>query len=213
MSSASLPLELERAGLKALPAEAIAQFEQYLELLLKWNARMNLTAVREPDVILRRHFLECIQCAQALPEGVESTLLDYGSGAGFPGIPIAICRPELRVTLAESQRKKAAFLREAVRSLGLTAAVFDGRVEDMEPERTFSFVTLRAVDRMADAAADALHRVTLGGWLVIFATRGSETSIMGGLPGIEWQLKLPLEWTNQGEILFGQRKHVGSEQT
>lgn len=206
MSSAKLASELESAGLKALLPEAIARFERYLELLLKWNARMNLTAVREPDAILRRHFLECIQCAQALPEERNATLLDYGSGAGFPGIPIAICRPEIRVTLAESQKKKAAFLREAVRSIGLAADVFDGRVEDIQPGRKFSFVTLRAVDRMADATAAALDRIAFGGWLIIFATREAEMGITAGLSGIDWRRRVSIARMSQGEILFGQRK-------
>ena len=69
---------------------------------------MNLTAVREPEAIIRRHFVECAFAAQHLPTDI-TTLLDYGSGAGLPGIPIAICRPEIRVTLAEAQGKKAPF--------------------------------------------------------------------------------------------------------
>jgi 16S rRNA (guanine527-N7)-methyltransferase len=97
---------------------------------MKWNARMNLTAARKPEEIVRRHFVESIFAAQQIPKHVK-TLLDFGSGAGFPGIPIAICRPKIGVTLAESQGKKAAFLREAVRTLGLKAEVWAGRVEEM----------------------------------------------------------------------------------
>ncbi|MGB9145730.1 MAG: 16S rRNA (guanine(527)-N(7))-methyltransferase RsmG, partial [Acidobacteriaceae bacterium] len=85
------------------------QLDAYLALLLRWNARMNLTAVRDPESILRRHFAESLFAAEHIPPGV-ATLLDFGSGAGFPGIPIAIARPEIAVTLAESQNKKAAFL-------------------------------------------------------------------------------------------------------
>ena len=106
-----------------LPPGAGDQLAAYLALLLKWNSKLNLTAVREPAEIVRRHLVECIQCAQALPE--VRTLLDFGSGAGLPGVPIAIVRPEIRVTLGESQGKKSAFLREVVRTLGLNAEVFD----------------------------------------------------------------------------------------
>src|SRR5580658_6640344 len=80
-----------------LNAKAVEQFEAYLALLLKWNARINLTAVRKPEEIVRRHFMESIFAARQVPKKTK-TLLDYGSGAGFPGIPIAICRPEIGVT-------------------------------------------------------------------------------------------------------------------
>lgn len=96
---------LVSVGLTYLQTKQNKQFIDYYALLLRWNARTNLTAVRDPDAILERHFLESIAVAQALPAGI-ATLLDYGSGAGFPGIPIAICRPEIAVTLAESQNKK-----------------------------------------------------------------------------------------------------------
>ena len=107
------------------------RFGTLLSLFLRWSARINLTSIRDEDGILSRHFVESIACARALPAGI-STLLDFGSGAGFPGIPIALCRPEIAVTLAESQGKKAAFLREAVRVLGVTAMVHSGRAEDAD---------------------------------------------------------------------------------
>jgi 16S rRNA (guanine527-N7)-methyltransferase len=119
---------LAEAGLAPLDAAQSQAFEDYLSLLLRWNARVNLTAIRDQEGILRRHFVESIACARALPAGVRS-LLDFGSGAGFPGIPIALCRPEIAVTLAESQGKKAAFLREAVRQLGLADRASGARMK------------------------------------------------------------------------------------
>src|SRR5580692_839269 len=139
----------------------------YFALLLRWNARTNLTAVRDPDQILERHFLESIACAQLLPAGI-ATLLDYGSGAGFPGLPIAICRSEIAVTLAESQNKKAAFLLEAIRVTGVTARVHSGRAETLAEK--FDCVTLRAVDRMERAVQSASHLVTSNGWLALLTT-------------------------------------------
>src|ERR1700739_2299273 len=117
---------LSATSLGPLSPEIAAKFDEYLALILRWNARMNLTAIREPNEILRRHFVESIACAQELPT-VILTLLDFGSGGGFPGLPIALCRPEISVTLAESQGKKAAFLNEAVRTLNLNTKVFAGR--------------------------------------------------------------------------------------
>jgi 16S rRNA (guanine527-N7)-methyltransferase len=142
----------------AIPGNLYPQLSAYLDLLLKWNARTNLTAIRDPEEIVRRHFGESLFAAQRL--GPCDTLLDFGSGAGFPGLPIAILRPDIAVTLAESQNKKAAFLREAVRTLGLTTEVWAARAETMPPTRQFHIVTLRAVDNMSAAIADAHPRAT-----------------------------------------------------
>src|SRR5580698_11231452 len=114
----------------APPATILSPLSLYLDILLKWNARTNLTAIREPEEIVRRHFGESLFAAQYL--GLCPTLLDFGSGAGFPGLPIAILKPEIAVTLAESQNKKATFLREVIRTLQLpNAEVWGSRVETM----------------------------------------------------------------------------------
>src|ERR1700723_3085155 len=107
--------------LPEIPPNLTAQLSTYLDLLLKWNARTNLTAIRDPEEIVRRHFGESLFTAVHLP--AAQTLLDFGSGAGFPGLPIALLRSELHVTLAESQNKKATFLREAVRTLALQTEI------------------------------------------------------------------------------------------
>jgi 16S rRNA (guanine527-N7)-methyltransferase len=163
---------VEQAGLSPLPGGVLEKFSNYYVLLERWNSKLNLTAIRDPEEALRRHFVESIFCAQHLPVGI-ATLLDYGTGAGFPGIPIALCRPEIRVTLAESQGKKASFLREAVRSLGIDAEVYGGRVEDMPRSRSFDAVSLRAVDKMQEAIPGAAGRVEAGGWLVLLASAGT----------------------------------------
>src|SRR5580698_9800537 len=98
------------------PDALYPKLSTYLDLLLKWNTRTNLTAIRDPEEIVCRHFGESLFAAQHL-DPAATTLLDFGSGAGFPGLPIALLRPEIQVTLAESQNKKATFLREVVRSL------------------------------------------------------------------------------------------------
>ena len=178
------------------------RFEQYLSLLLKWNARTNLTSVREPDAIARRHFAESIFAARRVPPEVK-TLLDFGSGAGLPGIPIAICRPEITVTLAESQGKKAAFLREAVRTLGLKAEVWAGRVEAMPEERVFDAVTLRAVDKMPAAIRVAVGRLVAGGWIGVFATRATEEGVRA-VAGIQWGEAVAIPGAEQAVLVQGQ---------
>lgn len=149
--------------LPTAPSALCAQLSTYLDLLLKWNARTNLTAIRSPEEIVRRHFGESLFAAQHL--GPCTTLLDFGSGAGFPGLPIQLFDPRIFVTLAESQNKKAAFLREAIRTLNLTTEVWPSRVESMPAQRQFDVVTLRAVEKMdealASSASRARHRIAL----------------------------------------------------
>jgi 16S rRNA (guanine527-N7)-methyltransferase len=161
------------------PASLLPQLSVYLDLLLKWNARTNLTAIHGPEEIVRRHFGESLFAARHLdsdtpdpdtpdpdtpdpdtPDPGTLTLLDFGSGAGFPGLPIALLRPDIHVTLAESQNKKATFLREVVRTLAVSAEVWSSRVESMPAGRRFHTVALRAVDNMTAAIAAAAPRAT-----------------------------------------------------
>ena len=145
------------------PKNMMPRLSVYLDLLLKWNARTNLTAIRDPEEIVRRHFGESLFAALHLgtPENFPDTLLDLGSGAGFPGLPMALFYPEIRVTLAESQNKKSTFLREVVRTLSLqNVEIWSARAESMPPDRQFHTVTMRAVDNMVAAIAAATPRAT-----------------------------------------------------
>jgi len=181
---------LSAAGLERLDPDLAERFGDYCSLLMRWNARTNLTAVRDEEGILSRHFMESVACARALPAGIGA-LLDFGSGAGFPGIPIALCRTEIAVTLAESQGKKAAFLREAVRMLGLSSTVHSGRAERLASQ--FDCVTLRAVDRMDLAVKVAMGLVAPGGLLALMTTMAEferlQAELGAGLSWLEpWQL-------------------------
>lgn len=158
---------LRDAGLEPLGPVLSRRFADYLALLQRWNARTNLTSIRDTEGILARHFVESIASARVIPAGI-GTLLDFGSGAGFPGLPIALCRPEIAVTLAESQGKKAAFLQEAVRVLGVRATVHATRAEVLGT--AFDCVTLRAVDKMNAAVTAAAGLVGPGGWLALLTT-------------------------------------------
>jgi 16S rRNA (guanine527-N7)-methyltransferase len=143
------------------------QLSSYLDLLLKWNARTNLTAIRDPDEIVRRHFGESLFAGVHLAQKLapDATLLDLGSGAGFPGLPIQLLLPNLRVTLAESQNKKATFLREAIRTLQLPTQIHAARAETLTTQ--FDAITLRAVDNMPAALAAAHPLLAPNGWLAI----------------------------------------------
>jgi len=148
-------------------------------LLLRWNLRMNLTAVREPERSIPRHFGESLFAARYVPRGTPSpssgqalTLLDHGSGAGFPGLPIALARPDVAVTLSEATAKKAAFLQEVVRELELSVKVFHGRTEDLAAARVFDCVTMRAVERAAESVPVGAARVAAGGTLLVLGKLG-----------------------------------------
>jgi 16S rRNA (guanine527-N7)-methyltransferase len=176
-----------------IDAALAAKLETYLNLLMKWNARTNLSAIRDPEQMILRHFGECLQCADALPAGI-GTLLDFGSGAGFPGAVCALRRPEIAATLAESQNKKAAFLQELRRSLELTVTVHGVR---------FDAVTLRAVDKMAEACVAAKARVKPGGWLVLMTTREALASLAESLAGVAWRPPVLLAGTEQSVVALG----------
>jgi len=205
---ARLNAQLLAAGLEPVDAATAVRFGSYVSLILRWNARVNLTAIRDEEGILSRHVVESIEVARALPDGI-STLLDFGSGAGVPGIPIALCRPEIAVTLAESQGKKAGFLREAVRVLGLRAAVHGERAELLRDR--FGCVTMRAVDRMAEAVVVAAGLVEPGGWLAVMTTEaGAELVRAAAGREFSWSHPLSLAGGEQRVLAMGQRISSGA---
>jgi 16S rRNA (guanine527-N7)-methyltransferase len=178
-----------------------SQLAVYLELILKWNARTNLTAIRSPDEIVRRHFGESLFVGTRL--GRCGTLLDFGSGAGFPGIPIQLMRPDVRVTLAESQGKKASFLREAVRTLVLPTEVWAARVETMPAERRFDAVALRAVDDMESAVLGAGVRARER---VLILGTGAQPRWAGLTEGFRYAEPVSLPESKDGVLWIARRR-------
>lgn len=161
----------------ALPAGAHARLLGYLDLLARWNRTWNLTAVRDPAAMVPYHLLDSLAL---LPCVHGASLADLGSGAGLPGIPLAVARPDLAVTLIESNGKKARFLREAVRSLPLAnVTVLQARVQDAAG--SFDTVTARAFASLADMLDWGGHLLAPGGrWL---AAKGRvEPDEIAGVP-------------------------------
>ena len=114
--------------------DQVFQIQQYIKILLTWNEKVNLTAIRDPLEILYRHFCESMYAAEAIPLK-DGRLADVGSGAGFPGLPLKLMRPELQVFLVESNIKKVTFLAEVIRELGLSGAqVLARRYEELGEE-------------------------------------------------------------------------------
>lgn len=134
------------AGLEALglPAALATPLLAYLALLARWNATYNLTAIRDPRDMVAKHLLDSL-AMQPFVRGLR-TLADLGTGPGLPGIPLAIATPGLQVTLVESNGKKARFLREAARQLGLgNVQVAESRIEAFQPGTHFDAITARAL--------------------------------------------------------------------
>jgi 16S rRNA (guanine527-N7)-methyltransferase len=140
---------LDEFGLAANDQQ-VFQIQQYIKILLTWNEKLNLTAIRDPLEILYRHFCESMYAAVAVP--VENgRLADVGTGAGFPGLPLKIIRPDLRVFLVESNLKKATFLAEVIRELGLVdVQVLVRRYEELGEEvAPLDYVCSRALGEFA----------------------------------------------------------------
>jgi 16S rRNA (guanine527-N7)-methyltransferase len=148
-----------RQGLSSLaldlPAAAQQRLVQYLALLAKWNRTYNLTAIREPSKLVSHHLLDSLA---VLPHLSGTSLADVGSGAGLPGIPLAVARPDWRVVLLDSNHKKAAFLRQAVLELHLdNVQVMSDRAEKWQPAQRFDCVISRAFSDLPGFVEVAHH--------------------------------------------------------
>ena len=162
-----------RAGVAAmeleLPDSAVEKLARYLDLIAKWNRVHNLTAVRETDQMVVLHLLDSLSVLPHLAQA--RTVLDVGTGAGLPGIPVAIARPDLAVTLLDSSHKKCTFLRQVKTELALdNAEVACERVEEWKPAQRFDAVISRAFSDLADFVQQAQHLVAPGG--VMLAMKG-----------------------------------------
>jgi len=197
-----------------LQVSQLAALATYLGLLLRWNARLNLTAVRETNNIVTRHMGESLFAAAYLLNGNGHTgrAIDLGSGAGFPGLPFKIYAPHLRVTLIESQHKKATFLREVVRVLQLTdVEVFAGRGENFGGRG--QLVVLRAVEHFEQAlpiAASLLDSSSEGPFpapvpprlgLLIGAAQAERARAL--LPQFRWEAPIAIPLSASRILLVG----------
>ena len=155
----------------ALPDGAEAELLAYLALLDKWNRVYNLTAVRDAERMVSHHLLDSLAAVPYFQDGCPDPVrvLDVGSGGGLPGIPLAIARPELQVTLIDSIAKKTAFLLQAKAELGLAnLQVVTGRVEDFRPETGFDVITSRALSDLKEFVTLTRHLLKpTGRWLAM----------------------------------------------
>lgn len=222
---------LEGVSLTTAQLELIST---YIDLLIRWNFRVNLTAIRTPDEIVTRHFGESFFAARSLfPSGVDTPvcqrasqppnppaspnspmssapaplthplLLDIGSGAGFPGLPIKIWSPDTPVTLIESNNKKVAFLREAIRALGLTGIdVSAARAEDL-PASVAAIITLRAVERFTQIVPTAIRLLAPGGTLALLISDPQLKEATHGNPPLNWRAPKPIPNSKSRILVVG----------
>jgi 16S rRNA (guanine527-N7)-methyltransferase len=186
-----------------LDEQRLFLISKYIDLLLKWNARINLTAVRVPEEMVQRHFGESLFAARRLLSGgMAQHAVDVGSGAGFPGVPIALLAPSLRVTLVESSQKKATFLRELIRTLDLkNVEVFNDRAERYA--HVADLVTMRAVETFDKALGVAARLVQSRGRIALMIGSTQVLEARGLLPTMEWEEPIAVPGGHSRILLVG----------
>ena len=207
LSEATIRQSLAGFGV-TVDSEQVVCIQQYIRILLQWNEKLNLTAIRDPLEILVRHFCESMYGAVAVP--IEhGRLADIGSGPGFPGIPLKILRPELELFLVESNIKKGTFLAEVVRELGLkNARVLISRYEELGEELApLDYVCSRAVGEFGTflnwAGSD---RVSAGA--VVLWIGGRDLEEVKKTDQWEWQEPIAVPQSLRRYLLVGKKKTI-----
>ena len=185
-----------------LSAGQLSSVQTYLELLLKWNSKINLTAIREPREIITRHFGESFFAARHLPIQFEQTAMDIGAGAGFPGLPLKIWNHELSLSLIESNHRKATFLREAVRALNFSKVdVVISRAEDVRAQA--DLVTVRAVENFERILPVARRLTKTSGRIVLLIGAAQIGAVEAILSDVKWEPGLPIPGSDTRILLVG----------
>jgi 16S rRNA (guanine527-N7)-methyltransferase len=213
--------EVLRGKAAALSSTQLGCVSTYIDMLLRWNSRVNLTAIRDEEEIVTRHFGESFFAARFLfPAGAGKGLADspaekrppirvadLGSGAGFPGLPIKLWDEGVSLTLIESNQKKATFLREVVRALGLTGVkVENKRAEDLAPDHTYDVVTLRAVEDFASTLGIAVRLVAPGGRVALLIGSSQVEKARSAVPNFSWKPPIPIPQSQSRVLLVGYRE-------
>jgi 16S rRNA (guanine527-N7)-methyltransferase len=193
-----------------LNEEQIAAVRQYMGLLLKWNDKINLTSIHDPLEILYRHFCESMFAAVAVPLQ-KGRLADVGSGGGFPGLPLKIIRPDLEVFLVESNIKKATFLAEVVRELGLSGArVLVSRYEELSEEvAPLDFVCSRALGEYTNFLTWARSERVAANEAILWVG-GNDIEEVVTIEGWEWHDPIAMSHSLRRFLLVGKR--IGANQ-
>ena len=160
-----------------LDKDLTTKIANYQDLILFWSGRINLVSKGDRGAIVENHILDSLGPYELIP--TRGSLIDFGTGAGLPGIPLALIRPELRVTLVESVHKKILFLRAAKAELGLeNVEIAEGRLEELELPRIFDVATLRALPRWESYIKRIEEIVKPGGKIIYYKQRGIYITII-----------------------------------
>ena len=152
-------------------------FDCYYELLVFWNERFNLTAITEKDEVEVKHFIDSLSSVDLISE--NASLLDIGSGAGFPSLPLKIVRPDITLTMVDSVNKKVGFLNEVVKRLNLEGAIaIHSRAEDLDKDKKYDFVVSRAVASLSTLLEYCLPFVKEGGYLIAYKSEKTDEEIL-----------------------------------
>jgi 16S rRNA (guanine527-N7)-methyltransferase len=175
----------------------------YIDILLRWNRRISLTTVTDPVEIVRFHFGESLFALQLLQDE-KSRLADVGSGAGFPGLPLALALPSLEATLIESNTKNCAFLAEVIRATGIkNALVFQGRMESMNSgPAQFDFITSRAFGHFDELLPWTRKHLTRGGKLLLWLG-DVDSRQLSSRKEWHWQSPLPIPGSSRRVLMSG----------
>ena len=193
-------------GSVSLTDSQLSAIRTYIDLLLKWNLKLNLTAIRDPQEIVTRHFGESLFAARQLFPAGDShrSVIDVGSGAGFPGLPLKLWSQNLELTLVESNQRKTTFLREVIRALDLkSAVVLTERAESVSLRA--DLVTLRAVELFERILPIAFGLVKTGGRIALLIGEMQVAKAESSLPTVTWSTPIPIPLTRNGRLLIGAR--------
>jgi 16S rRNA (guanine527-N7)-methyltransferase len=193
-------------GPALLSESQLDAIQAYLDLLFRWNAKLNLTAIRDPEEVVTRHFGESLFSARQLFPVSDSreTAIDVGSGAGFPGLPLKLWSPSLNLTLIESNQRKATFLREVVRSLKFNSvSVLAERAESVS--LSADLVTFRAVERFERILPIAFSLVNSQGRIAILVGSEQIGLAQSTVSGIVWKTPVPIPLSKNRILLVGGR--------
>ena len=195
-------------GVSSLNPAQLRSISTYVDVLLKWNARINLTAVRRAEEVVTRHFGESLFTARQLfPDGENSqvaSVADVGSGAGFPGLPMKLWAPPVGLTLIESNQKKATFLKEVARSLTLmNVNIVTARAEQVVLGA--DVVTLRAVEKFETVLPTATRLVASHGRIALLIGEG-QVAVAQRAPGFVWTSPERIPLSKGRVLLVGQRQ-------
>lgn len=165
-----------------LNEKQLSQFQKYYEMLIEWNEKINLTAITEFEEVLKKHFLDSISIGRLLSQNDKVSILDIGTGAGFPGIPIKIAFPNVKVTLLDSLNKRVIFLNEVINELSLEGiSALHGRAEDFAKKKDmreqFDFCVSRAVANLSSLTEFCLPYVKVGGKFISYKSEKAKEEL------------------------------------